>query len=379
MAEPPRSGDVLGLGSRLSDFCRFLRSRGFPAGLGAEVELARAVDVINGLDRDQVRAAAVATLANSPEAVAFVRWAFDSFFALESAPAGPPVPAYEVTPLAPRARKHPVPTTRRPAGSREEPPTVAVPLGTYSPSAPATTRTIEALPDRSMRQLRRGARRFRREVSTIPGRRSVRARHGGVDLRDTVRRSLQQSGEWFELRRRRPRPSRADLVILWDVSGSMREHESRFFGLAHALASVSRRGRVFAFSTRLEEITADLRRAGYRRAAAIVGERIGRADGGTRIGRSLEAFVDRYGSALREGTTVLILSDGWDLGESEAVATQIGRIAPLVHRVVWVTPYTRRPGFEPRVGALAAAIDKIDALCGPEDFEARWPLRPYPL
>ena len=192
-----------------------------------------------------------------------------------------------------------------------------------------------------------------------------------------MRQSLRHGGEWVELRRERPRTTRALLVVLWDISGSMREHESRMFALVHALESVSRSARVFAFSTRVEEITSEVRRYGYRRAAAAVGRRIERADGGTRIGRSLREFAERYGPILGRRTTLVILSDGWDLGEAESVGAALEPLARRTHRIVWVTPYTRRPGFEPRVGALRAALAHVDELLGPEDFEAPWPLRPF--
>ncbi|MGI0156598.1 MAG: VWA domain-containing protein, partial [Thermoplasmata archaeon] len=242
---------------------------------------------------------------------------------------------------------------------------------------PGSGHSIQPLPERDVRRMRHGARRFRRRLATIPGRRQAPFRQGTVDLRDTVRHSLRHGGEWVEIRHQRPRSTRTEFVILWDVSGSMREHEGKFFALVHALCSVSRRARVFAFSTRVEEITPEVRRSGYRRACGFVGRRVDRADGGTRIGRSLVEFSERYGATLNARTTIFVLSDGWDLGEAEIVAKELGRLSRRVHRIVWVTPYTRRPGFEPRVGALRAGLAEIDVLLGPEDFEARWPLRPF--
>jgi len=225
--------------------------------------------------------------------------------------------------------------------------------------------------------MRHGARRFRRRLATLPGRRRGSSRRGTLDWRNTVRQSLRHGGEWIELRRQRPRVARAEFVILWDISGSMREHESRFFALVHALQSVSRRSRVFTFSTRLEEITPVVRRSGYRRAAGDVGRRIGPAEGGTRIGRSLREFADRYGGMLGEGTTLVLLSDGWDLGEAEVVRDELERLERRTHCIAWVTPYTRRPGFEPRVGALRESRRHVDLWLGPEDFESPVPLSPF--
>ncbi len=363
---------------RVGGFCAFLRGQGVPVGMAAEVDFARAAGALDALDRRAWRDAASVTLAKSPEEAVQVRTAFDTYFS--GAGGGPdrPRPGGEVRVLG-RPRLPPAPPKpARVRVSRETMPPIEVPLGTYSITAPLVPHSIRPVSEREQRALRRGARRFRRQVATLPGRRPARSHHGHVDLNETIRRGVHHGGEWLELRRARPRPTRASVVVLWDVSGSMREHESRFFGLVSALESISRSGRIFAFSTGVEEITAEVRRYGYRRATTQVGERIDRADGGTRIGHSLEEFEMRFGSILRESTTLVILSDGWDLGEGDLVAQLLSRIRARVARIVWVTPYTRRPGFEPRVGALEQALPYLDDLLGPEDFEARWPLRPIP-
>ncbi len=363
---------------RVGGFCEYLRLVGVPLGMAAEVDFGRAVRELGPFDRAAWRCAAEITLAKSPGEVAAVRSAFDRYFAEAGGGIDAFGPGGETRLLANPRRTATGGGTERSGARREEPIPVAVPIGTYSATAPMVPHTIAPVPERQRRALRRGARRFSRAVATLPGRRYARALHGPVDLSDTVRYGVHHGGEWLELRRRQPRRTRSEVVVLWDVSGSMREHESRFFALVCALESVSRSGRIFAFSTRVEEITGAVRRDGYRRAAAAVGARIDRADGGTRIGRSLEEFVRRYGATLRKSTALVILSDGWDLGEGTLVAQQLRRIRPRVARIVWVTPYTRRPGFEPRVGALAESLGYVDELLGPEDFESRWTLRPFP-
>ena len=365
------------LTDRLSGFCEYLRVHGFFVGVGAEVDLAQAIGAISLLDRGQFRAACAVTLAKSPEDLQLVTACFDRFWSGNDPVAPAPWPAMEVVALAPPKRSAPVARHRVEGTPEENPPTVAIPIGTYSASAPSALHPIVPVSERQLRAVRNGARRFRRQNATLPGRRRGASHRGSVDLRDTVRRSLHHGGEWLELRHRQRRRSRADFMILWDVSGSMREHESRFFALVHALGSISRRSRVFAFSTQLDEITDDVRRFGYRRAAAVIARRVERADGGTRIGHSLREFTDRYGGALGERTTLVVLSDGWDLGDPGAVGEMLRRLARRTFRIVWVTPYTRRPGFQPQVGALRSALGEIDQLLGPEDFESRQALRPF--
>ena len=376
MADGPWSFRAVWTG-RLSGFCDAVRAAGVPVGLEAELDLGRATSAIDLLDPEQFRSACGATLARSPDEWATVSSVFDRFW--RGAGDAIPVPwsGADTAALRPARDARSRPRRRAPPAPEEDRPPVAVPIGTYSAAAPSASHSIAVLTEPEMRAYRRGARRFRRECATAPGRRRERSVHGSIELRATIRRALRHGGEVIDFARERPRTSRAHFAVLWDVSGSMREHESQFFALAHELAAVSRPARVFAFSTRVEEITPDVRRFRYRRATQVVGARLARTDGGTRIGRSLEEFEARFGGSIGDRTTLVLLSDGWDLGDADTAAEVLGRLRHRVDRIVWVTPYTRRPGFEPRVGALTRALPHLDALLGPEDFTSRRTMRPF--
>ncbi|HTS33803.1 MAG TPA: VWA domain-containing protein [Thermoplasmata archaeon] len=371
-AEEPTPSRATFLG-RLSAFCALVRARGVPVGIGSEADLAAAALAVDLLDRPTFRAACLATLAKSPEELETVAEAFDEFWGgAARASATPWTGAGTAVVRPPRGRPH-----RRTAEPRvpraPDIPDVAVPFGTWSASAPAAGHRPLGRSAREVRGVREGARRLRGIVATLPGRRHEHAHRGTVDLRDTLWGGLRHGGEWLELRRQRPRLRRGEFVVMWDVSGSMREHEGECFSIAHALASVSRGAHVFAFSTTLTEITEPLRRHTYRRAAEAVGARIDRADGGTRIGRSLGELAEHGDRVVRDRSTVVVLSDGWDLGEPERTAEALAQLGSRAHAIVWVNPYARRTGFEPRVGALRAALPYLDLLWGPEDF-----LRPHP-
>lgn len=363
---------------RLGAFCALVRARGVPVGIGSEVTLGEAVHVIDLLDRPTFRAACLATLAKSPEELATVAEAFEEFWALAGRGSGIPWTGAGTTVVRPpRGRSHrPVPDARVPPAPED--PIIAVPFGTWSATAPSSEHRLRHRPERELRSVRMGARRLRSIVATLPGRRHGRARRGWVDMRDTLRGGLRHGGEWVELRRQRPRLRRGEFVVMWDVSGSMREHESQCFALAHALAAVSRGARVFAFSTNVTEITSELRRHSYRRGAAHVGALIDRADGGTRIGQSLAELAEHSRGVVRDRSTVVLLSDGWDLGEPERTGEALAQLERRAHAIVWVNPYARRAGFEPRVGALRAALPYLDLLWGPEDFLRSHPPRTPP-
>lgn len=363
---------------RLGAFCTLVRNRGVAVGIGSETDLGAAVLVIDLLDRTAFRSACLATLAKSPEELEVVAEAFEEFWGTAGRGLGLPWTGAGTTVVRPaRARTHrPAHAARAPRNPED--PSITVAFGTWSATAPSSGHGLGGRPERELRSVREGARRLRSLVATLPGRRHGRSRRGTVDVRDTLRGGLRHGGEWMEFRRQRPRLRRGEFVVMWDVSGSMREHESQCFALAHALAAVSRGARVFAFSTNLTEVTSELRRHSYRRAAADVGALIDRADGGTRIGQSLTELAEHSRGLVRDRSTVVLLSDGWDLGEPERTGEALAQLERRAHAIVWVNPYARRPGFEPRVGALQSALPYLDLLWGPEDFLRAHPPRTPP-
>lgn len=359
---------------RLAEFAAYLREYGVPVGTGAEVDLGRALTVLPPLDREGLREACAVILAKSPEQIAWVKEAFEQFFSPLFRRDGAAFPGQRSRPREARVGSGvPLPRTE---GIEMEPATRETQIGIYSARAPGAGHFLTPLGTRPLLAFRRGARRFRRLTATLPGRRRLRSRYGEVDFGETVRRSVGRTGEWIELVRQTPGPRRTELVILWDVSGSMREHDARLFALVYSLERVSRTARVFAFSTHIEEITDELRRNGYPRAAAAVAARIAPAEGGTQIGACLHEFVQRYPAAIGDRATVVVVSDGWDRADASALGDELRRIQRRCHLVVWVSPYARRPGFEPKTAGLVAALPYTDLLLGPEDFRSSFPLPP---
>ena len=84
-------------------------------------------------------------------------------------------------------------------------------------------------------------------------------------------------------------------------------------------------------------------------------------DLGTRLGESLRAFNDEWGQrGMARGATVVILSDGWDRGEPEVMAEQMGRLHRVAHEVIWVNPLKASPGYQPLAQGMAAALPFVD-------------------
>lgn len=355
------------LGARLQGFLDRLREEGLRTGVAAGVDLSRALETLPPLDRAAFREACRTTLAKSPADLAVVDRVFEEYFGARDLPVPPP--SDDRTP--PRGQER---AGRSPARSHApvpEPDETEEELrGRYSPAAPPPGMPRAEMAAERLRKYRAGARRFRRAVATLPGRRWRPHPVGTVDLRRTARAGLRSAGEWMELARRARASRRADLVILWDVSGSMREHTANLFGLVYALHRVVRRTRVFAFGHELVEVGPLLLGRSYARALPLLADGLEPTGGGTRIAHCLAEFRRHHGSEVRRTSTVLILSDGWDLGDADALSDELRRLRGRSHRLVWVNPYAAQAGFEPATASLRAALPYVDLIASPDDFPA---------
>ena len=201
---------------------------------------------------------------------------------------------------------------------------------------------------------------------SVPLRRSRRrapARRGAPDLRRTLRRSFRSGGEPLERAWRARLRRRRRLVLFLDVSGSMSEYSRALLIFAHAVLRTDRTWEAFCFGTRLTRITRALSSADVDAALRRAAEEVFDWEGGTRIGDSLKAFLDRFGhGGIARGAVVVVCSDGLDVGDPAVLAEQMARLARLAHRVIWLNPLKGDPAYEPLARGMQAALPHIDVF-----------------
>jgi uncharacterized protein with von Willebrand factor type A (vWA) domain len=217
----------------------------------------------------------------------------------------------------------------------------------------------------------RVARVLPRAVPTIRSRRRRSARRGDrLDVRRVHRDAWRTGGEVVRLHwRRHPRRQRPVLVLI-DVSGSMKQHSAAYLRFAHAVVTTCDRAEVFTFGTRLTHVTPALR---ARDAGAALAVMVRDADGGTRIGPSLQAFLanPRHLRAAR-GALVLVLSDGLERGDCEPFVRAVRRLALLGHRLVWWSPLARDRSYRPVTRGMADVLPHLDVLAGVDDLTSAY-------
>jgi uncharacterized protein with von Willebrand factor type A (vWA) domain len=335
-------------------FVALLRANGFAVAPEQTTAFLAAIELLGPRSIEHVRRAGLATLAPPPERRATYDRLFDLHFHGNEAIERADVEDEEVVRLQEDGRGEDEPPL---ADEANESGLAAARAEALVARRFARDATIDAL------------RRLSREAAHLPrrrGHRRRRARRGPfADLRRTLRESVRNDGEVLRLGRlrRRARPRR--ILLLIDVSGSMKARTEENMKLAHALSQAARNVEVFTFGTRLTRVTSALRLKRREQALNAAAHLVSDWDGGTRIGDALQAFlaVPRFGSYAR-GAAVVVISDGLERGDPVALRDAVAKLSRRAWRVSWLTPLATAPGFQPQTEALIAIRRFVDDLVG---------------
>ena len=119
----------------------------------------------------------------------------------------------------------------------------------------------------------------------------------------------------------------------------------------------------FTFGTRLTNITRHLRTRDVDAALRAAGAEAQDWEGGTRIGACLEAFNrDWSRRVLGQGAVVLLITDGLDRDDPDALARQMQRLHLSARRLIWINPLLRWDEFAPKARGIAAMLPHVDSF-----------------
>jgi uncharacterized protein len=181
------------------------------------------------------------------------------------------------------------------------------------------------------------------------------------DMRRIVRRNLKYGAEMLELTwretKRKPRP----LIIICDISGSMSLYSRLLLHFIHTISNGLMNVEAFVFGTRLTRITRQLKRRDVDEAVRDVSKSVQDWSGGTRIGDALHYFNHKWAKrVLGRGAVVLIISDGWDRGDSGVLEVEMDRLQHSCHRLIWLNPLLGSPDYRPLTIGMKTALPYID-------------------
>ena len=202
--------------------------------------------------------------------------------------------------------------------------------------------------------------------AALPKRRSRRFRRAAGNRPDPARafrQMLKRDGEITRLPARARRQRQRRVLMLIDVSGSMKTGTEDALRLAHQLMRGAERAEVFTLGTRLTRVSRALKLRDADQALAQVSGLVADWDGGTRLGEALAAFlsVPRFASFAR-GAYVIVLSDGLERGGPEALSAAMARLRGLARHILWLTPLAADPDYRPETAAMQTVLPYLDGL-----------------
>ena len=217
--------------------------------------------------------------------------------------------------------------------------------GNLPPSRPLgeLDRALPSGPLADLAAVHRVVAQLRRRLATQGLQARGHRRHAHVDVRRTMRASLQTGGVPVELKFRPRRPRRPEIYVLCDVSTSVTSASVFFLSVLHALHDTFRKMRSFVFIERISEVTDIFERE---RNFKAVSERIsgdaGVADisGYTDYGRVWSEFLEQVEDDLHPRATVIVLGDARTNGRDPR-AEVFAHVAARAGRTFWLNPEPR--------------------------------------
>ncbi len=181
-------------------------------------------------------------------------------------------------------------------------------------------------------QVRRLAARLRSRVSL----RQKRGKKGKLDAKATIRANLRYGSVPFEIRMKQ-RKRKPKLVVILDVSTSMRPVAEFFLRLIYALQDQIQKTHSFAFIDHLEDVTSDLTTPEVDEAVQTVLTKLPPGYYSTDLGYCLRQFESRNLSTIDSRTTVIILGDARNNYNDPALDT-FDKIARRARKLIWLNP-----------------------------------------
>jgi len=181
-----------------------------------------------------------------------------------------------------------------------------------------------------------------KRLNDIHSRKKKNFRHGQLDFKKTLRKNITYGGPLFEIAWKTKKIDRPDIVVLCDVSRSVRMVVRFFLLFLYSLNETIVKIRSFIFCNNLIEVSSVFDRHTVEEAVEILqtGEGLDIGLSRTNYGEALCDFKAMYMDTVSAKTTVIILGDG----RNNYFEPEI-QILRLIHerakRLIWLNPETR--------------------------------------
>lgn len=208
-------------------------------------------------------------------------------------------------------------------------------------SRDARVAAVDRVDERERAQLEESLRRLLHSLHGALTHRRRTAARGRVDSGRTMRRNMRFNGVPFRpvtVARAEDKPR---LVVLADVSLSVRTTARFTLHLVHGLQDMVHQVRSFAFVSELAEVTDLFSEHPVEHALGLIfGGDVLDTDANSDYGNAFGEFLAEFGTAVTRRTTVLVLGDGRGNGNDPNLEA-FEEVARRAREVIWLTPEPR--------------------------------------
>jgi uncharacterized protein len=204
-------------------------------------------------------------------------------------------------------------------------------------------RALPSGPLQDLAAVHRVVAQLKRRLKTQGNEQRGRKRHAAVDVRKTMRASLEFGGVPVVIKEKPVRPRRPEIYVLCDVSTSVTSASVFFLSVMHALHDSFRKMRSFVFIERISEVTDVFHKErDFKKVNEAIAKDAGVADisGYTDYGRVWSEFRDLVEDDLHPRATVIVLGDARTNGRDPR-ADIFARVAAKAGRTFWLNPEPR--------------------------------------
>jgi uncharacterized protein with von Willebrand factor type A (vWA) domain len=204
-------------------------------------------------------------------------------------------------------------------------------------------RALPSGPLQDLAAVHRVVAQLRRRLATQGNETRGRKRRNHVDVRRTMRASLETGGVPVVLKFRPRRPRRPEIYVLCDVSTSVTSASVFFLSVLHALHDSFRKMRSFVFIERISEVTdVFAKERDFKAVSEAIARDAGVADisGYTDYGRVWKEFRQLVEDDLHPRATVIVLGDARTNGRDPR-ADIFATVSEKAGRTFWLNPEPR--------------------------------------
>lgn len=204
-------------------------------------------------------------------------------------------------------------------------------------------RALPSGPLQDLAAVHRVVAQLKRRLKTQSQEQRGRRRHASVDVRRTMRASLEFGGVPVVIKEKPTRPRRPEIYVLCDVSTSVTSASVFFLSVLHALHDAFRKMRSFVFIERISEVTEVFaKERDFKKVNEAIAKDAGVADisGYTDYGRVWREFRELVEDELHPRATVIVLGDARTNGRDPR-ADVFAQIAEKAGRTFWLNPEPR--------------------------------------